>query len=141
MIAKVERIYDGNDNALLITSDTGGKSLVERDNINSITSEFLAWEKAGGVVQPKPPWEPTLAQAQARRINEIRIEARKILSEHTDWYVVRKYETGAAIPAPVTSYRTAIRQSVQDSATSINALATINAVRDYKPVWPEAPGE
>lgn len=86
-------------------------------------------------------WGNDLAVAKARRIKEIRIEARKILSEATDWYVVRKYETGVAIPAPVTTYRASVRQTAQDSATAINAMSAIDSVRDYKPVWPTAPGE
>lgn len=86
-------------------------------------------------------WGNDLTTAKARRIKEIRIEARKILSENTDWYIVRKSENNTAIPATITAYRASVRQVVQDSVTAINATTTIDAVRDYKPVWPMAPGE
>lgn len=84
---------------------------------------------------------PTPALAQVRRIREIKKEARKLMAEHTDWYVIRKAETGTAIPAPIQSYRAALRQATNDAEMAINALATIAAVRDYKPIWPDAPGE
>jgi hypothetical protein len=86
-------------------------------------------------------WGKDLAAAKTRRIKEIKKEARRIMAEHTDWYVIRKAENGTAIPAAVQSYRATMRQATNDAETAINALTTIEAVRDYKPTWPDAPGE
>ena len=86
-------------------------------------------------------WGNDLALAKARRVKEIKKEARRIMTDNTDWYVIRKAETGTAIPAPIQTYRAALRQATNDAEAAINALATIDAVRDYKPTWPDAPGE
>lgn len=134
-ITKVEKI---NDRELLVTSDTGGKSIVVLDNKNSHTEEYLQWKQNGGIPLPKPDWEPTLELAKSRRIREIKREARTIMMGNTDWYVIRKAETGSAIPVAVQTYRAALRQATTDSETAINALTTIDVVRDYKPVWPNA---
>ena len=77
-----------------------------------------------------------VAQARARRIREIKREARGLMAEHTDWYVIRKAETGTAIPASIQTYRAALRQATNDAETAINALTSINAVCNYKPTWP-----
>lgn len=89
----------------------------------------------------KQEWGNDLAVVKSRRIKEIKKEARRIMAENTDWYVIRKAENGAAIPAVVQAYRAALRQATNDAETAINALTSIDAVRDYKPTWPDAPGE
>ena len=42
----------------------------------------------------------------------------------TDWYVVRKAETDAAIPADVTTYRAAVRTTSNSMEAQINAVTT-----------------
>jgi hypothetical protein len=42
----------------------------------------------------------------------------------TDWYVVRKSETDAAIPADVTTYRAAVRDASNSKEDQINAVTT-----------------
>ncbi len=123
------------------TAGTLIKNAVASGYIESDIEEVMMPMEAFKLAMKRQAWGSDLSVAQTRRIKEIRIEARKLLSDNTDWYVVRKFENNTAIPAPVTTYRSAIRQVVADAIIAINAMSTIDAVRDYKPVFPDAPGE
>lgn len=113
---------------------SGGYPENDVEELEMTSAEYTAAMKA-------QEWGNDLAGAQARRRREIKKEARRIMAEHTDWYVIRKAETGTAIPGPVQDYRAALRQATNDAETAINALQIIEAVRDYQPKWPVAPGE
>ena len=64
----------------------------------------------------------------------------------TDWYVVRKSETDAAIPADVTAYRAAVRAASNSKEDQINAVTTheefvelIGGTPDNPPAFGEWP--
>lgn len=52
------------------------------------------------------------------------------LLSSTDWYVVRKSETGAEIPTDVSDYRTAVRQANTDIKADIDASTDMDAFID-----------
>lgn len=138
--AEISTVKDAVNSYFVVMGD--GKSIsVPKATENGHYKMVQKWILDGGTVLPPDNWEPTLAQAQARRIKEIKREARRIMAEHTDWYVIRKAEIGTALPAQIQNYRTSVRQTTNDAEIAINALGTINDVRDYKPIWPIAPVE
>lgn len=59
--------------------------------------------------------------------NQIKAQAGGLLKS-TDWYVVRNAESGTAIPADVTTFRTAVRTKSNEMETAIDNAATIEAV-------------
>jgi len=59
--------------------------------------------------------------------NQIKAQAAGLLKS-TDWYVVRNAESGTAIPADVTTFRTAVRTKSNEMETAIDNAATIEAV-------------
>ena len=59
--------------------------------------------------------------------NQIKAQAAGLL-QSTDWYVVRNAESGTAIPADVTTFRTAVRTKSNEMETAIDNAATIEAV-------------
>lgn len=56
-------------------------------------------------------------------IKKVKQEASNLLSP-TDWYVIRHAEASTAIPADVTTYRTAVRTASNTKETQINAITT-----------------
>ena len=59
--------------------------------------------------------------------NQIKAQAAGLL-QSTDWYVIRNAESGTAIPADVTTFRTAVRTKSNEMETAIDNAATIEAV-------------
>lgn len=60
----------------------------------------------------------------------------------TDWYVIRKSETGDSLPKDISDYRTAVRKASNDIEFAVNACEThaeIVAIHndDTLNVWPE----
>ncbi len=83
-------------------------------------------------------WEADLASAKTRRKDEANREAHCLLSRY-DWYRLRAADGGTAVPASVTTYRDAIRTESNSAATAIDALATVDACRDYAVAWSADP--
>lgn len=75
-------------------------------------------------------WVLTLAELKEQQINNFNHSTQYKLQD-TDWYIVRNQETGAAIPADITSSRQALRAQANTVATEINALTTKKAVMSY----------
>ena len=59
--------------------------------------------------------------------NQIKAEALGLL-QSTDWYVVRHAESATAIPANVSTFRTAVRTKSNEMETAIDNATTIEAV-------------
>lgn len=82
----------------------------------------------GGVPADKPEETPTITRAA------VKAHTARVLS-YSDWYVTRKVETGAVIPARIRAYRKAVRAA----SNKIEAMKPIPAdYRDPK-YWPVAP--
>ena len=79
-----------------------------------------------------------LADAQVKRTDSINVEAWALLHP-TDWYDIREAAGGSPTPTNIADYRQAVRDASNDAGTDINALTTINEVRDYTFSWPIVP--
>ncbi len=83
-------------------------------------------------------YAPDLAAAQLKRCEEIKTEAWGQLHP-TDWYDIREAAGGAATPVNIAEYRDSVRDTSNTVESDINALTTINEVRDYTFSWPISP--
>lgn len=83
-------------------------------------------------------YAPSLAEAKTKRIGEIKTEAWGLLHP-TDWYDIREASGGSSTPVNIASYRGAVRDTTQLCEDDINALTTVNEVRDYTFSWPIVP--
>ena len=53
--------------------------------------------------------------------------------QSTDWYIIRNAESGASIPANISTYRTAVRTKSNDMEALINAVSSVEQLADlYK---------
>ena len=84
------------------------------------------------------PYAPSLAEAKTKRCEEVNAEAWQILHP-TDWYDIRDAAGGSATPVNIAQYRESVRDTSNTVDTDINALTTINEVRDYTFSWPISP--
>ena len=80
----------------------------------------------------------SLSEAKTKRSEEIRAEAWDLLHP-TDWYDIREAAGGAATPVNIAEYRASVRDTSNTVEDDINALTTINEVRDYTFSWPIVP--
>ena len=81
--------------------DENGDALLDDDGVQVVTSGLKTNEK-----------------------NQIKAQAAGLL-QSTDWYVVRNSESSTAIPANVSTYRTAVRTKSNEIETSIDGAATV----------------
>ena len=69
---------------------------------------------------------------KSNHIARIKSQAAGLLSS-TDWYVIRNAESGTAIPANISTYRTAVRAKSNDMEALINAVSSVEQLADlYK---------
>ena len=81
--------------------DENGDALLDDDGVQVVTSGLKTNEK-----------------------NQIKAQAAGLL-QSTDWYVVRNSESSTAIPANVSTFRTAVRTKSNEIETSIDGAATV----------------
>jgi hypothetical protein len=81
---------------------------------------------------------PTLSEAQGNKIDAIKERANTVLSE-TDWYIIRKQETGESIPQSVIDHRAKVRSLSDKFETDVNKLESVSGVQDYTFDYPESP--
>tara|TARA_R110002153_G_scaffold50864_2_gene142986 strand:+ start:70 stop:651 length:582 start_codon:yes stop_codon:yes gene_type:complete len=84
--------------------DEDGNALLDNDGNQVVTSGLKSNEK-----------------------NQIKARAAGLL-QSTDWYVVRHAESATAIPANVSTYRTAVRTKSNEIETAIDGAATVEAL-------------
>lgn len=75
-------------------------------------------------------WTQTLAQLKEQQINNFKHSTGTKLQQ-TDWYIIRNQETGAAIPADITSARQALRDQADTVESEINSKTSKKAVMSY----------
>jgi len=80
----------------------------------------------------------TLSEAQSDKVDQIKSDANDVL-EHTDWYVVRKQETGESIPQSVLDHRSKVRSLSDKFESEVNALESVSEVQDYSHTYPDPP--
>lgn len=76
-------------------------------------------------------WAVSLGEAKSIVVSEVKSEAQELLEE-TDWYVVRKQETGEKIPDDVLKEREKIRQKSDEIETEVNGLESVGEVFKYE---------
>jgi len=81
---------------------------------------------------------PKLSEAKAQRIQEINDRAYEVLSG-TDWYIVRKQETGKAVPQDVLDHRADVRSKSDTFKSDVNALESASEVQEFSFDYPEPP--
>jgi len=81
---------------------------------------------------------PTLSEAQENEIDAIKQRANSVLSE-TDWYLIRKQETGESIPQSVIDHRGKVRSLSDQFEAEVNNLKSASEVLDYSFSYPNPP--
>ena len=75
-----------------------------------------------------------LDELKARAVASCKKTAGNLLSP-TDWMVIRKMDSGAAIPEDVAAYRESVRAYSEELESEINA-AEFEGIQKIKPEWP-----
>ena len=94
-----------------------GKTL---DDVNAVDQEGNAVLDSDGV-------QIINLGVKTNEKNQIKAEAAGQL-QSTDWYVIRNAESSSAIPANVSTFRTAVRTKSNEMETAIDNATTIEAV-------------
>ena len=69
---------------------------------------------------------------KSNHVARIKSQAAGLL-QSTDWYIIRNAESGAVIPANISTYRTAVRTKSNDMEALINAVSSVEQLADlYK---------
>ena len=75
-------------------------------------------------------WSETLSELKEKRINNFNNNINRELQK-TDWYIIRKADSGDVVPDSVTTNRVALRTQSATVETEINALTTKKEVVLY----------
>ena len=122
---KDTRFYNNGAESFTFANDTVtasytaavGKAL---DDVNEVDEEGNALLDDDGVQIVTPG-------LKTNEKNKIKAQAAGLL-QSTDWYVVRNAESSTAIPANVSTFRTAVRTKSNEIETSIDGAASVEAV-------------
>ena len=106
-----------NDTVTASYTAAVGKAL---DDVNEVDEEGNALLDDDGVQVVTPG-------LKTNEKNQIKAQAAGLL-QSTDWYVVRNAESSTAIPANVSTFRTAVRTKSNEIETSIDGAASVEAV-------------
>jgi hypothetical protein len=103
---------------------------------------FVSWDGTDWRQSPFK-WEDSLEDSQTYTISQTNSFAYEILSP-TDWYVTREVETGFSVPANITAWRQAIRDSAEEKAGLVEACETKDDLSIYAQseeylLWPDQP--
>jgi hypothetical protein len=77
---------------------------------------------------------PTLEEAKNRKLREIKRMAKDLLDE-TDFYAIRKAETGKAIPAEVIIDRQTIRAKADELELIVSGITILRDVLAYEVIF------
>ena len=122
---KNDRFYINGAESFTFASDTVtasytaavGKTL---DDVNEVDEEGNALLDDDGV-------QLVTSGLKTNEKNQIKAQAANLL-QSTDWYVIRNAESSSAIPANVSTFRTAVRTKSNEIETSIDGAASVEAV-------------
>lgn len=85
-------------------------------------------------------WSYSIDGAKQLKIQEIKERANRVLSE-TDWFVVRKQETGESIPQSVIDHRAEVRSLSEKFESEVNGLDSVDEVLAYSFEYPDPPDQ
>jgi hypothetical protein len=111
-----------NDQVTASYAPATAKALEDRNEVNKEGQPLL--DQDGKQVVTKG--------LKSNHIARIKSQAAGLL-QSTDWYIIRNAESGAAIPANISTYRTAVRSKSNDMEALINAVSSVEQLADlYK---------
>lgn len=84
-------------------------------------------ENGTPIIDPNTMTQTVTPGVKSVLIAEVKAQQGALLAE-TDWAVIRKADTGTAIPANIATYRTAIRSKATEMETAIADAADTDAV-------------
>jgi len=122
---KNTRFYNNGAESFTFANDTvtasytlaAGKAL---DDVNEVDNEGSALLDDNGN-------QVVTLGLKSNEKNQIKAQAASLL-QSTDWYVIRNAESSTAIPANVSTYRTAVRTKSNEIETSIDSAASVEAL-------------
>lgn len=115
--------------------ENGTPTNVPIESLDAYQAAIQAWQNAHDAATAPPP-QPSLKEAKARRIAEIKGYAYALLAP-TDWYVIRQHETGDPIPHHVSDYRAAVRAASDAAEADIIGLEDVSEVLKFVVNWPD----
>ena len=93
----------------------------------------IKWDSKNGVFTypvKNKTYSATLAEMKDSAIQNLKSQANTELAK-TDWYIVRKADTGAEIPTDISDARAAIRSTVDTKEAEIKKLTSKAKVVEY----------
>ncbi len=122
---KDSRFYNNGAESFTFANDTVtasytaavGKSL---DDVNETDED-------GNAVLDEDGNQVVTPGLKSNEKNQIKAQAAGLL-QSTDWYVIRNAESSTAVPANVSTFRTAVRTKSNEMETSIDGAATVEAL-------------
>jgi hypothetical protein len=103
-----------NDQVIASYAPATAKPLEDRNEVNKDGTPLL--DRDGKQVVTKG--------LKSNHVARIKSQAAGAL-QSTDWYVIRNAESGASIPANISTYRTAVRTKSNDMEALINAVSSV----------------
>ena len=124
-----EYYYNGNETFTYangkVTASYGVATAKALEDVNAVNEK-------GQQVLDQDGKQVVTKGLKSNHIARIKSQAAGLLSS-TDWYVIRNAESQAAIPANISTYRTAIRSKSNDMEALINAVTNVDQLADlYK---------
>ena len=122
---KDSRFYNNGAESFTFANDTVTASYTiaagkELDDVNEVDNEGSALLDDNGN-------QIVTLGLKSNEKNQIKAQAASLL-QSTDWYVIRNAESSTAIPANVSTYRTAVRTKSNEIETSIDGAASVEAL-------------
>ena len=115
-------------------------------NINDVLVQCTAEEEAefDAKASANPP--PTLEQFKEKKIAKMKAKIALRYSNNVDRYYLKKARLEAEgesyeVPEKIKTYATALKTVSDKMEIDINALSSIDDIRDYKISWPDNPKE
>ncbi len=86
-------------------------------------------------------WAANVPAAKIQRKKELKLKVRKIFSKFVDPFISRANnpDDGSAVPAEMRTFYLDTKSVYATAKTSIDALTTVQAIKDFYPTWPEIP--
>jgi hypothetical protein len=131
-------IYDSESGSVIATGDAvaaNGEDAVFLDESKvstPIESTFV------DDVESPSKTTPDIDKLRLNKIESIKDDAHDKL-EPTDWYVIRKMETGESIPHSIKGYRESVKSTVDMAESDVAELNTPFDIVKYNPEWPDKP--
>ena len=103
-----------NDQVIASYAPATAKPLEDRNEVNKDGTPLL--DRDGKQVVTKG--------LKSNHVARIKSQAASLL-QSTDWYIIRNAESGASIPANISTYRAAVRTKSNDMEALINAVSSV----------------